>query len=432
MPKKHSSTINKRANNFFPSVIEPSVQIQNPSQNLDQLKNSRSKPSLVDFSPEVLMYIFSFLDDRQLAIIGFVSRTTYHLARDPQLQRQAEPAMRNYLQVLPKRMISLSLLDNHRNEINRCKHIQCLAEFSDGLIIVGACDATVRLWNLKTRRCEKLFLGHRGYVKFVAKLSKTEIVSACEANEIRVWDVETGRCKKRIDTGEHLPNCGIVVSSHQIITGSAGELHCSFNDRPGDGSLLLWDLETSESKIFNGHTNGINCLIQSKKDGMVITGSGDKTIRVWDWKSQKCIQTLVSDNYISGLTERSDGLLVSCNKDTLIIWDRNTTKSRKIQTNFQILNAILNVACLPDDKIFVVTEQGFCIWDINSDKPLKKTKVDAEHEHCVLITKKGQVAIGTEEGLVNIREFAFHVPETTIEDEFSLSDLVRKNKECRP
>jgi WD40 repeat protein len=60
-----------------------------------------------------------------------------------------------------------------------------------------------------------------------------------------------------------------------------------------DGRLLLIDPDT-ERKIqqMNGHTSRINCIVYCPKLSMVITGSDDKTARVWNVATGECVHVL--------------------------------------------------------------------------------------------------------------------------------------------
>lgn len=47
------------------------------------------------------------------------------------------------------------------------------------------------------------------------------------------------------------------------------------------GTVKIWDTATGfERRVLSGHERGIACLQYSK--GYVVTGSSDKTIRIWD------------------------------------------------------------------------------------------------------------------------------------------------------
>ena len=60
-----------------------------------------------------------------------------------------------------------------------------------------------------------------------------------------------------------------------------------------NGQLLLIDPDTVHTRrLMNGHTNWINCIVYCRELSGVITGSDDKTARVWDVATGECVHVL--------------------------------------------------------------------------------------------------------------------------------------------
>merc|ERR1712166_1570242 len=61
----------------------------------------------------------------------------------------------------------------------------------------------------------------------------------------------------------------------------------------GDKTVRIWDVDTGECvKILKGHTGGVRGVSFSPNNQYVISGSIDKTVRIWDVESGDCIKTL--------------------------------------------------------------------------------------------------------------------------------------------
>jgi WD40 repeat protein len=75
---------------------------------------------------------------------------------------------------------------------------------------------------------------------------------------------------------------------------------------------------------INGHEGAVRSLSQTK-DGLLISGSEDKTIKIWD-KSWNCKLTLEgSDDYIRVVKALSTGRIASGSRDnSLKIWNTET------------------------------------------------------------------------------------------------------------
>ena len=70
---------------------------------------------------------------------------------------------------------------------------------------------------------------------------------------------------------------------------------------------------------MDGHEGGISCPLVN--DQMLISGSVDKAIKIWDLESGKELRTLDGKAGISCLTVK-DGMLISGSLDkTIKIWD---------------------------------------------------------------------------------------------------------------
>jgi WD40 repeat protein len=63
-----------------------------------------------------------------------------------------------------------------------------------------------------------------------------------------------------------------------------------------DKTLRVWDLATGETKTtLQGHTGWVNAVAVTPDDRHVVSGSSDKTLRVWDLKDGKEILTFTLD-----------------------------------------------------------------------------------------------------------------------------------------
>ena len=99
-----------------------------------------------------------------------------------------------------------------------------------------------------------------------------------------------------------------------------------------DKSIRLWDLKSNKSvRLFKGHSNWVQCLVQLNSHEL-ISGSWDKTIKFWDMKTGRCLKTLEEHKgTINSLTVLADVSLlvsVSTENDEAKLWDLNTGKCK--------------------------------------------------------------------------------------------------------
>jgi WD40 repeat protein len=92
-----------------------------------------------------------------------------------------------------------------------------------------------------------------------------------------------------------------------------------------DKTLRVWDLEGSQPpRVLEGHNNWVNSVTVSADGRMVVSGSGDKTVRVWDLQSGEPPSVLEGhSNQINSVMLSADGRrAVSGSSDkTVRVWD---------------------------------------------------------------------------------------------------------------
>lgn len=122
----------------------------------------------------------------------------------------------------------------------------------------------------------------------------------------------------------------------------------------GDGTLILWDIPTQKlTRTFSGHSRGLACVAfvpppppppfartqsssseenddetQPIEDELVVSGSNDKTIRVWRASTGECISLLEGhEGLVRALAyDRVTGRLVSASYDrSVILWQLTRT-----------------------------------------------------------------------------------------------------------
>ena len=92
--------------------------------------------------------------------------------------------------------------------------------------------------------------------------------------------------------------------------------------------------------INKEHQNCINSVTISPDGKYIVSGSSDKTIKIWDIKTAECLNTLKGhSNYVSSVTISPDGkYIVSGSYDgTIKIWDfKNVNNIYSIDLSFNI------------------------------------------------------------------------------------------------
>ncbi|XP_066924910.1 notchless protein homolog 1-like [Clytia hemisphaerica] len=141
----------------------------------------------------------------------------------------------------------------------------------------GSGDTTVRFWDVETETPQFTCKGHKHWVLSIAwSPDGKKLASGCKNAEIRLWDPSTGQLMGKPLTGHK-----------QWITWLAWEpLHKNPSCRrlassSKDGTIKIWDTVLCKVLIsMSGHLQSVTCM-QWGGEGLIYSGSQDRTIKVW-------------------------------------------------------------------------------------------------------------------------------------------------------
>lgn len=128
-------------------------------------------------------------------------------------------------------------------------------------------------------------------------------------------------------------------------------------------------------KLLCGHHNAIYTVSFSPRGNIVASGSYDEAVRLWDIRSGRCMKTLPAhSDPVSGVHFNRDGtMIVSCSHDGLIrIWDVSTGQC--LRTLVEEDNApVMGVRFSPNGKHLLAGTLDSCVrlWDYHRGKCLK-------------------------------------------------------------
>ncbi|XP_050408176.1 lissencephaly-1 homolog [Patella vulgata] len=170
---------------------------------------------------------------------------------------------------------------------------------SGDFIVSASRDKTIKMWEVATGYCVKTFTGHREWVRMVRVNKDGSLLASCSNDQtVRVWVVATKECKAELREHEHTVEC------------------------------IAWAPETAYPSI--GEAGGADA---KKSSGpFLISGSRDKTMKMWDISSGLCLFSLVGhDNWVRGIVFHPGGLFILSASDdkTLRVWDIKNKRNHK-------------------------------------------------------------------------------------------------------
>ncbi len=203
----------------------------------------------------------------------------------------------------------------------------CAISANQKLIVAGARDGNIRVWDLEEGLLLYQLHGHAGPVRGCALTKDSKyIITVAEDGFLRVWDVESGKLHTTY-YGHSGPLLGCTVDDEHDLLVSAS----------ADWTLRIWHRHNAEKitspNIHRGDVTG--CDISG--DGRTaVSTSSDRTLKIWDVLSGGVRHTLFGDTQdVSDCSLSPDGEVVATvqvspgrGRDSIKVWDAVNGKQR--------------------------------------------------------------------------------------------------------
>ena len=302
--------------------------------------------------------------------------------------------------------------------IGHTEGVTSLAFSQNGMLASGSDDTNICYWHPNRSILLKVFKGHMDAVTSLAFGPNDVLASASGErldNTIRLWNLRepakdacikilsewSDRSERRpfssVKTLAFAPD-GTLVSGHEywihfwnihktdscikIFTWPSGTV-TSLVFLPNDtlasnlgNAICLWDLKReplkAHLKTLEGHTDGVTSLALGL-DGMLVSGSRDKTIRLWDIKKttkNEFVKPIKAhDRLVEQIAFSPNGMIATSSRNTIYLWDpEKPTKYAcvKILESFFGHSRTINALAFAPDGILASGDEGgtICIWDL--------------------------------------------------------------------
>jgi WD40 repeat protein/predicted Ser/Thr protein kinase len=216
----------------------------------------------------------------------------------------------------------------------------------DGEKVLSAShDKTVRVWDWRKSKCERVLKGHTDSVRCLALLKSNLVASASWDGTVRIWDWRNGQCLS-------------------VLPASVGQLHAIAVSKDGqwlvaggDQGLCVWRLPEKQPRIHRLPT-AVKSLAFHPNGRILAVGDGRGQIGLWDVALGKPLGALPSEHRgaVTALAfhPTNGALLLSGSEDAnLCVWDVLSRSLQKPPLTGWHQGEIRAVAFRPDGQFAV-------------------------------------------------------------------------------
>ncbi|KAH9479097.1 WD repeat-containing protein pop1 [Psilocybe cubensis] len=178
------------------------------------------------------------------------------------------------------------------------------------LVVSGGCDKVVKVWDVVSGQCIYTLHGHRSTIRAMRMVDGTPLaITASRDGTMRVWDVRRGCAVRVLEGHEDSVRC-LEVAIDFVMADDGDDGGVDGENERGDGgggekkkvrvravsgsydrTLRLWDISTGKCiHVLRGHLHQVYCVAF---DGVRIASGGlDTTIRIWNAETGQCTALL--------------------------------------------------------------------------------------------------------------------------------------------
>jgi WD40 repeat protein/uncharacterized caspase-like protein len=220
------------------------------------------------------------------------------------------------------------------------------------LLATSSADNTIKLWDVAS---ESQIRSLQGFALSLAFSPDGKLLAAASGRTVQLWDVASGVVVRS------MPSAGF-----SIALSPNGKLLAAADGK----NIKLWNTETGVlSASLEGHTERVISLSFGSDGSFLVSGSEDKTVRVWNVASRSQTRLFEHSSAVMGVALSPDRkLLAAVTSKMIYLWDLSTaTELKQLESATAWFNAI---AFSPDSRLLAAASLvkkasgGIRLWDV--------------------------------------------------------------------
>jgi WD40 repeat protein len=177
-----------------------------------------------------------------------------------------------------------------------------------------------------------------------------------------------------------------------------------------DKTLRVWDLETGEClRVLEGHTDSVWAVAVTPEGRCAVSGSSDKTLRVWDLETGECVKVLEGHtDSVSAVAVTPEGrraLSAGSNDRTLRVWELETGECLQVLQGHTFRVDAVAVTSEGRRAVSGDADGTLRVWELENGQCLQVLEGHRLGGWAVAVTPEGRQAVsGGVDGTLRVWE----------------------------
>ncbi|KAL7278247.1 hypothetical protein ACG7TL_008223 [Trametes sanguinea] len=266
--------------------------------------------------------------------------------------------------------------------------VDCLDFSPDGNVIAcGTQDGGIELRNVQTGAEAHVLAGESWIMSVCFAPDGKGILSGDAYGFVTLWDVATGACLGRWQ--RHSDWIRSVAWSSDGTLAASGSTN---------GKIVLWSVDPpEESSTLFGHQGRVNSVVFSC-DGALISGSDDKTCKIWDTRTKSLLRTLEHDLPVCCVAVSPDSQIVACGQwyGEITLWSKaDGAKLHLLPGSAHVISLAFRAN---GTLAAAYNDSSLILWDVRTKQAFTRSLTMFSTVHAVAFSPDG-VHIGVSTGV---------------------------------
>ncbi len=278
-------------------------------------------------------------------------------------------------------------------------------------LAVGHHTGQIELWDLEKHSLSGTLRGATGVVYSLAfspdgQLLASTMADATHSDCIHLWDLRTLSLSKTLRGHRDMTTSVTFSPNGQFLASTTG---WAYDPKPNqDGEIFIWEVASGKKSFeLSGFDSSVGWSSGFSPDSeRFVSAHGDRTVRIWDFKSEKVVQILTGHKAVVLCAKFSpDGRHVASGdvEGNIRLWDLSAPRFPSIVGRHD--RAVVDLAFSPDGKQLVSgsIDQTARIWSLGNPGTPKILGGHSDRVWSVSFSADGRrVATGSADGTARL------------------------------